>query len=77
MECPEVVERLWEYLDGELGAKEARALDGHLSWCPRCAPRCRFERRFLVVVTRCLAAPVPAPGALAETVRARLDALTD
>jgi mycothiol system anti-sigma-R factor len=77
MECPEVVERLWEYLDGELGAKEARALDGHLSCCPRCAPRCRFERRFLMVVTRCLAAPVPAPGSLAEAVRARLDALTD
>jgi len=76
MECPEVEARLWEYLDGELGAKEARAIDGHLSRCSRCRPHSRFERRFLLVVTRCLAAPVPAPAALAETVRARLAALT-
>lgn len=77
MECPEVEDRLWEYLDGELGAKEARALDGHLSWCPGCRPHCHFERRFLLVLTRCLAAPVPAPAALAEAIRARLAAPID
>lgn len=76
MKCPEVEARLWEYLDGELGAKEAQALDGHLSWCPRCRPHCRFERRFLLVVTRCLSAPVPAPVTLAEAIRARLAALS-
>lgn len=77
MKCPEDEARLWEYLDDELGAKEARALDDHLVGCPRCRPRCRFERTFLLVVTRCLSAPVPAPAALAETVRARLAAMTD
>jgi anti-sigma factor RsiW len=77
MECPGVEARLWEYLDGELGAKEARALDGHLSSCSRCRPRCRFEREFLLALTRCLSARVPAPVALAETIRARLATLTD
>lgn len=33
MECSEITERLWQYLDGELAAKEAAAVDGHLDGC--------------------------------------------
>jgi anti-sigma factor RsiW len=47
MECAEVAERLWEYLDGELAAEEAAAVDRHLAGCPTCRPRCCRDRAFL------------------------------
>jgi mycothiol system anti-sigma-R factor len=74
MECREVIERLWEYLDDELAAKEAAAVDGHLAGCPTCHPACRHDRAFLILVVRSLTAPCPAPARLREAVRARLAA---
>jgi anti-sigma factor RsiW len=47
MECAEVAERLWEYLDGELPAEEAAAVGRHLAGCAACRPRCRRDRAFL------------------------------
>lgn len=35
--CPEVCDRLSEYLDGELGAIDRARLGLHLATCPRCA----------------------------------------
>ncbi len=72
MECPEVAERLWEYLDDELTAKEAGAVARHLGDCGHCRPRCRCDRAFLVVVVRSLQAPCHAPVHLRAVVRARL-----
>jgi anti-sigma factor (TIGR02949 family) len=77
MECPEVVDRLWEYLDGELAAKEADAVGRHLAGCPACLPRCRCDRAFLALVVRSLNGPCPAPLRLREAVRARLAAHPD
>ena len=74
MECREVIERLWEYLAGELAAKEAAAVSGHLAGCSTCTPRCRHDRAFLILLVRSLSAPCPAPGRLLEALRARLDA---
>ncbi len=75
MECPEVAERLWEYLDDELAAKEAAALAFHLEGCGHCRPHYRCDRAFLVLVVRSLRAPCPAPARLRMVVRARLDEL--
>jgi anti-sigma factor (TIGR02949 family) len=72
MECPEVIERLWEYLDGELAAKEAAAIDDHLAGCPNCLPRCRCDRAFLTLVVRSLNHPCPVPEGLRSAVLARL-----
>ncbi|HET9038701.1 MAG TPA: zf-HC2 domain-containing protein [Gemmatimonadales bacterium] len=72
MECREVIERLWEYLDGELAAKEAAAIGRHLDECPTCHPHCSCDRTFLLVIRRSLAAPYPAPAALAKALRLRL-----
>ena len=59
MECEEVLIRLWEYLDDELGPKEAREMAVHLHDCPECYPRYRRDRSFLLVLerqrTNCLA----------------------
>jgi anti-sigma factor (TIGR02949 family) len=72
MECAEVVERLWEYLDGELAAKEAAAVGRHLAGCPHCRPHYRCDRAFLVLVVRSLTRPCPTPQGLKATILARL-----
>ena len=64
MECPDVVGRLWQYLDDELPAKEAGAVELHLADCPRCHPHYRRDRAFLIVLVRSLHAPCPAPPRL-------------
>jgi mycothiol system anti-sigma-R factor len=72
MECPEVTERLWEYLDGELAAKEAAAVHLHLAGCPHCRPHYRCDRAFLVVLVRSLHHPCAVPAGLRAAVLARL-----
>jgi mycothiol system anti-sigma-R factor len=74
MECREVIDRLWEYLDDELAAEEAAAVRHHLAGCRTCPPRCRCDRTFLLVIVRALTAPRPAPAGLSESVRAILAA---
>ena len=74
MECREVIDRLWEYLDGELAAEEAAAIRRHLGECPACHPRCCCDRAFLLVVRRSLSKPCPAPVAFSQAVRVRLAA---
>ena len=74
MECREVIDRLWEYLDDELAAEEAAAVRHHLADCGACPSRCRCDRTFLLVIVRALTAPHPAPSHLDARVRARLAA---
>jgi anti-sigma factor (TIGR02949 family) len=72
MECAEVTRRLWEYLDGELAAKEAATLDRHLAGCPHCQPHYRCDRAFLFVIVRSLTRPCPAPPGLRAAILARV-----
>jgi hypothetical protein len=52
MECEEVLIRLWEYLDQELGPEEARTVEGHLRSCSSCHPRYCRDRAFLALLAR-------------------------
>ena len=52
MECEEVLIRVWEYLDDELGPEEARAIEVHLQDCGGCYPKYRRDRSFLLVLAR-------------------------
>jgi mycothiol system anti-sigma-R factor len=72
MECPDVAGRLWQYLDGELPAKEAGAVELHVADCPRCRPHYRIDRAFLVLLVRSLGSPCPAPPPLRARVLAVL-----
>ena len=72
MDCSEITERLWEYLDGELAAKEAVAVNGHLDGCPCCRRHHRCDRAFLLLVGRALARPVLAPASLHFAIRVQL-----
>lgn len=71
MECEEVLTRLWEYLDQELGPEESHAVGAHVGICPRCHPRYRCDLAFLALVAR-QRARCSAPRLLLDTIRARL-----
>lgn len=50
--CPDVLERLYDYLDGELTPAWERRVARHLERCAGCAARLRFEERFLDAIRR-------------------------
>lgn len=75
MECPEVAERLWEYLDDELVAKEAEAVARHLAGCGHCRPHYHCDRAFLILLGRTGRSIPQAPLRLRAAVLARLAAM--
>jgi anti-sigma factor (TIGR02949 family) len=46
-DCAAVLQRLWEFLDGELGPEDTAAFHAHLSMCAKCYPQYNFEKTFL------------------------------
>jgi anti-sigma factor (TIGR02949 family) len=50
LDCRAAVRQLWDYLDGELAAGDADAVDAHLLACEKCPPHFRFERSLLDAV---------------------------
>ncbi len=50
MNCEQVVQHLWPFLDGELDAETSGELQRHLDECRRCFPRAEFERRVRAMV---------------------------
>ncbi len=67
-DCPEALERLQEYLDGEMEEWQIREISAHLAACYPCGDRAEFERHLRTVVRRC--ADELAPEGLLEKVRA-------
>lgn len=70
MDCQDVVTHIHTYLDGEYDAAERDTFDQHLSVCPECAARYRFE----CAIKRRLreAVEVPAPVTLRQRIAALL-----
>ena len=52
MECKEVLIRLWEYLDEELGPEESEAVAAHLNRCRQCFPAYCCDRALLELLAR-------------------------
>jgi len=50
--CEEAVERVFEWLDGELDPESATRIGEHLEICARCYPMVRFERSFRAAFER-------------------------
>jgi mycothiol system anti-sigma-R factor len=67
MSCRELVERLIDFLDGELAAEEAQRLRAHLDECEPCV---RYVRTYelTIQITRRLP-PTPPPATLLERLR--------
>jgi anti-sigma factor (TIGR02949 family) len=68
MECEEVLLRLWEYLDRELGPEEAASVGRHLQSCSSCHPAYCCDRAFLALLAR-QRATCPAPRSLVMWVK--------
>lgn len=68
MECLEVLERLWEYLDHELVPEEAEAVGAHLTHCEGCYPTYCCHRALLELLAR-QGAGCPAPSSLVVRVQ--------
>lgn len=45
--CQEALERMYEYLDGELDPERSDRVRRHLEVCRRCWPRFELERAFI------------------------------
>jgi mycothiol system anti-sigma-R factor len=59
--CGEALERVFEWLDGELDPASARRIGEHLELCARCYPQVRFERSFRDALDRaCRCEQLPA-----------------
>ena len=50
--CSEALERVHEYLDGELGEELHRDVAHHFSVCQECYPHLRLEERFKEIFRR-------------------------
>jgi anti-sigma factor (TIGR02949 family) len=50
--CAEAIDRVYEFLDGELTDEVADAIRVHLEMCSECEPRFEHERVFLELMER-------------------------
>jgi anti-sigma factor (TIGR02949 family) len=67
--CREVIQQLWDYLDGELPFGRMEEIAAHLAACARCYPQYRFEFAFLALLARQRAYGRGLSPALVERIR--------
>lgn len=72
MKCPQVVEHLEDYLDGELTAASRQSVDEHLTGCPDCR-RLLQARRSLLAEARRLAVEAQPARDLWPAIAARIE----
>lgn len=75
-DCHDAMERLDDYLDGELSPREQRQVAIHLAICFKCAQHYRFERGFIRDL-RAKLSRVEAPPELMGQIRQSLRALEE
>jgi len=71
-DCAEAIDRLWEYIDGELTESDGAPLAEHLADCRHCFLIFSLDRAFLARLSRAGRA-CTAPAPLLLRVRARLE----
>ncbi len=70
--CRHVIQRLWEYMDGELPQDEAEGIRAHLAECARCNPQYQFQFRFLGALVRAHVRQAAARPEFVDRLRATL-----
>lgn len=68
LNCEQVIERLFEYLDGELDRQDSLSVEHHLARCRDCFTRSEFEKRLRTRLAESV--DTPAPDSLRQRVRA-------
>lgn len=71
VDCTEIIERVYVYLDGELSAEERQQIRVHLDECGPCLRRFGLEQEVKALVARCCRDD-HAPSGLRERVLVRL-----
>ncbi len=68
--CPDVVELLSRYQEGDVTSEACKVMEAHVDGCPECAKRCHALRS---VLSACSALPEPQlPDELRQTVTAQI-----
>jgi mycothiol system anti-sigma-R factor len=52
MNCLQVIEQLWQYLDHELDGESSNQLERHLQQCRECFSKAEFERQLRTLLRR-------------------------
>ena len=66
--CQEALQRLYEYLDGELTPGSAEEVERHVEVCNRCYPQVKFTTEFRDALHRAARNQEPAPQELRKKV---------
>jgi len=60
LDCEQVLEMVWGYLDGEIDEEQYVGIHMHIEKCGECGPRYEFQRKLMALVERkCKEGPIP------------------
>ncbi len=60
LDCEQVLQMVWEYLDGEVDEARYLEIRAHVRACSECGPRFEFQRRLRELIEqKCREGPVP------------------
>ena len=76
LSCAEAIEKLDDYLDGEVETTDLETIDRHLERCSGCAEEFRYEKSVVKSIRRKLA-EVEIPDDLRQRVLRKLDRLPE
>jgi len=72
LDCEQVLQQVWNYLDGEIDETAYVEIHAHVEECAGCGSRYDFQRRLLALIEeKCREGPMP------EELRQRLFRLLD
>lgn len=73
MSCQQALQRLYEFLDGEITPETAEQIRRHVEICERCYPEVRFTSEFRDAVERAARGQPDCPEPLRDRIAALLD----
>ncbi len=60
IDCEQVLQMIWQFLDGEVDEVRYVEIQAHIEACADCGPRYEFQRRLMVLIEqKCRASPIP------------------
>lgn len=71
--CQEALERLYEYLDGELTAESAEQVRRHVEICDACYPEVKFTTEFRDALHRAAQGQPASPAGLRQKIAELLE----
>lgn len=61
IDCEQVLEQIWSYLDGEMDERAYLEIRLHVSECSGCGPKYEFQHKLLALIeAKCREGPMPA-----------------